>query len=100
MNSSERDALIEAPGVRGRDDRVAGDGDERSHRTVARRLDFVGERSHRELAENFGEAADATLPAMERDPAPPAAHPTSDQAWSRRARTSPHPRGRACRRAR
>ena len=39
-----RERAVEPAGVRGREHRVAGDGDERADLTVARRLDLLGER--------------------------------------------------------
>ena len=54
---------FEAAGIRGRQRRVAGDREQRAHLPVAGRVDLVGERRHRQLAEHLREAAHPAVPA-------------------------------------
>ena len=70
MKSSPSSAAREPAGVRRRDARVAGHRDQRPDLALARRLDLVGQRGDRQLAERLGQPAHARRPAADREAAP------------------------------
>ena len=65
MKSRPSIAALEPVGVRGRDHRVAGDGDERAHLALAGRVDLLGQAGDRQLAVGLGQPAHAAVPAPE-----------------------------------
>ena len=61
------DRRLERAGVGRRDQRVAGDRDQRPDLALARGRDLLGEPDDRQLAEDLGPAADPARPAADRD---------------------------------
>ena len=64
-----RQRPVEPPAVRRRQHRVAGDGDDGAHLPVARRVDLLGQRRGRELADDLGRAPHAARAPSRREPA-------------------------------
>ena len=102
----------EAPAVRRREHRVAGEAEERADLALARRLDLLGERRRGQLAEGLGQAAHAGVPApvavadrcaagaRRRSPASGTWRRPPRRGGPRRGSAGPSRRWRACRRRR